>query len=72
MLPFVATFARGSSSRQAFARNEATKRKASGESQTVDGKVTWHVDPTDALHLRGVPCVGPGCAGGAILGTRPG
>jgi hypothetical protein len=72
MLPRVATFLRGSSSRPAFARNEATKQKASGQAQTVDGKVTWYVDPTDAIALRGVPVVGPGCSGGAIIGTRPG
>jgi hypothetical protein len=28
-------------------------------------------DPVDAVRLRGIPCVGPGTAGGAIRGTRP-
>ncbi len=68
MLPPVATFMRGSSSRPAFARNEATKREASGEAQTVAGKVTWIVRPVDP---RGVPLIGRGCAG-VIRGTQPG
>jgi hypothetical protein len=28
-------------------------------------------DPVDAVRLRGVPLIGPGCAGGAVRGTRP-
>ena len=68
MLPSVATFGKGSSARPVFERNEATKQKTSGQSQTIDGKVTWRVDPTDA---REVPTIGRGCAG-AIIGTRPG
>jgi hypothetical protein len=28
-------------------------------------------DPSDALALRGVPCVGRGCASGVIRGTQP-
>ncbi len=30
-----------------------------------------HADPVDALALRGLPAVGPGCAGGVIRGTQP-
>jgi hypothetical protein len=33
--------------------------------------VAVHRDPVDAIRLRGIPAVGPGSAGGAILGTRP-
>jgi hypothetical protein len=34
------------------------------------GKPAPH-DPVDSIRLRGIPCVGPGTAGGAIRGTRP-
>jgi hypothetical protein len=70
-LPAVATFRLGSSSNSVFARNEATKREASGQMETVAGKVTWIVDPGDDRLLRGLPAVG-NRLGGAILGTRPG
>jgi hypothetical protein len=35
-------------------------------------EVRWYHDPADAVALRGIPCVGPGTAGGAIRGRRPG
>jgi hypothetical protein len=71
MLPSVATFRLGSSSRSVFERNKATRRRASGQSQTSAGKLTWIVDPADDRLLRGLPAVG-NRLGGAIIGTRPG
>ncbi len=44
-------------------------REAGGD--VAEERKRFHADPVDALTLRGVPCVGPGCAGGVIRGTSP-
>ena len=69
MIRGVATFPRGHSSRQLWAKHERERGKA--ERQTEAVKAGWSVDPADAELLRGLPCL---CAGGipsAIRGTTP-
>ncbi len=67
----MATFPRGSLTAPVWAHNRRVLRKASGQAQTSEGRVTWTVEPADDRLLRGLPCVGTRL-GGAIKGTRPG
>lgn len=69
MLPVMATFPRGFSSRQVWRSHARARAK---EDRQVDAAARgWVVDPADAALLRGLPCL---CAGGlssAIRGTNP-
>ena len=65
----MATFPRGYSSRQVWAKHRRELARLDGQSvQTAAGKVTWVQDPQD---LRGLPMIGRGVQG-AIRYTRPG
>lgn len=62
----MATFKRGHSAKETMMREV----KIGSVAQTGPGKVTWLVDPSDSLTLRGIPAIGRGVQG-AIPGTRP-
>lgn len=65
----MATFPRGHNARDTHRRNQ---RIVIGSVTTTitTGKVTWFLDPADALTLRGIPAIGRNVQG-AIAGTRP-
>ncbi len=63
----MSTFPKGHSARTVLVRRVPT-----GSTATISSvKVTWHVDPSDTLTLRGIPAIGRGVAG-VIRGTSPG
>jgi len=62
----MATFPRGHNAREVLGR----RVKLGTATTTAPAKVTWYVDPSDTLTLRGIPALGKG-VGGAIRGTRP-
>lgn len=63
----MATFALGHNARLVLARRVPAGHATTSPSPT---KITWYVDPSDTLTLRGIPALGRG-VGGAIRGTRP-
>lgn len=65
----MATFPRGFHARETRRRNERLTTQAAG-TNTTPAKVTWLVDPSDAITLRGIPAIGRGVAG-HIPHTQP-
>lgn len=63
----MATFRKGFNARVVLGRRIVLGSVAVTEPAA---KVSWYLDPSDALTLRGIPAVGRGVAG-AIRGTKP-
>lgn len=66
----MATFPRGHHARETRRHNEQHTIHATGTNTQPNVKVTWHIDPSDAITLRGIPAIGRGVAG-HIPHTRP-
>lgn len=60
------TFAKGHSARTTLTRQITIGTIAT----TIPAKITWHLDPSDTLTLRGIPAIGRGVPG-RIAGTKP-
>lgn len=67
----MATFPRGHSSNTRLDGRRRWRPSSKQSVNTTPAKVTWFVDPSDSLTLRGIPAVGR-YAQGAIRGTTPG
>jgi hypothetical protein len=65
----VATFTRGFSARQVWAKH--AQQSARAERQVEAVARGWIVDPADAALLRGVPCLVAGGLPSAIRGSTP-
>ena len=63
----MATFARGHSSRGAYAKNARTIEQRSSWGTAIPANHT----AVDGWALRGLPALGPGIPGGAVRGSRP-
>lgn len=63
----MATFRKGH-----YARTILTRKIQVGTTTNTQPttKITWYLDPSDTLTLRGIPAIGRGVAG-AMHGTRP-
>ena len=66
----MATFARGYWTRKTHHTNTNLRNTLNRQTQTAPGKITWLIDPSDSITLRGIPAIGRGVAG-AIHGTNP-
>jgi hypothetical protein len=51
---------------------EQLARETGGDVAEERRRVRGQHTPADGISLRGIPALGPGWAGGAIRGTRPG
>jgi hypothetical protein len=50
---------------------EKVIREVGGDANVAEERKRFAPSAVDAMRMRGIPCVGPGSAGGVIVGTQP-